>query len=442
MTYKITTRQTKAGTAFDLYVRWKGQRYRPLLGHNLTKQQAEEAAIAMIAKIQTQFALPHIREATHSLRDLLTLFWDSFAVKKRVDRVRPKGIIENHLLPAFGHRPVSSLTPTDGLDYVRNRQQAGASAGTIRREWQVLMRLLNLGVRYDWLDKNRLKAVELPDASRRTRVAESQELEGIRLLKDRVMPEVLKELWRVVVAELNTGLREAKLLSIDRSWIRQETDGWWLVLPPSATRLKGTPTRIPLNASALSALRNPLPSLTDGRVFRRWSDVRAFKKYWARVCTLAKIHDLHFHDLRHTFATRLQGLGVDYEVRQALLGHRMPGMTASYSHGGPAWDQKLRDAVTKLDSAFKLSYGLSYERPAVAVGDPNLLKNGEPAGTRTQGPRLKRSCPRNDYGDRMVRTAWSPKNPCSLRLANQICANSFKSRFSFVFRWVRVPLSS
>ncbi len=391
MAYTITKRHTKKGLAFDLYFRLRGVRYRPLLGYNLTKQQAEEAAIAMTAKIQTQSALPRSRESTHTLRDLLTLFWDSFAVKKRVDHVRPKGILENHLLPAFGDRTVSSLTPTDGLDYVRKRQQAGASAGTIRREWQVLMRLLNLGVRYDWLDKNRLKAVELPDAQRRTRVAEVQELERIRQLKDRVMLEVLKELWRVVVAELNIGLREAKLLSIDRSWIRQEVDGWWLVLPPSATRLKGTPTRIPLNASALWALRDPLPSLTDGRVFRRWSDVRAFKKYWARVCTLAKIQDLHFHDLRHTFATRLQGLGVDYEVRQALLGHRMPGMTATYSHGGPAWDQKLRDAVTKLDSAFKLSYGLSYKRPAVAVADPNLLNCGEPAGTRTQGPRLKRA---------------------------------------------------
>jgi hypothetical protein len=82
---------------------------------------------------------------------------------------------------------------------------------------------------------------------------------------------------------------------------------------------------------------------------------------------------------------------VDYEVRQALLGHRMPGMTARYSHGGPAWDHKLREAVTILPNAFKMSYGLSYERPAVAVGDSNLLKNGEPAGTRTQDPRLKRA---------------------------------------------------
>jgi integrase len=391
MAYKITTRQTKAGTAFDLYVRWKGQRYRPLLGFNLTKDQAQEAAIAMIAKIQARPSTPEGRQDRRTLRDLVPLFWDSFTIKNRVDRARPKGILENHLLPALGDRPLAALTARDGLDYVLTRQAAGVVAGTIRREWQVLMRLVNLGVRYDWLDKNRFKAVELPDSQRRTRVAEAQELARIRLLKDRVTPEVLKELWRVIVAELNTGLREAKLLSIERAWIREETDGWWLVLPPSATKLKGTPSRIPLNASALWALRDPLPSLADGRVFRRWNDVRAFKKYWARACGLAKIQDLHFHDLRHTFATRLQGVGVDYEVRQALLGHRMPGMTATYSHGGPAWDQKLRDAVTKLDSAFKLSYGLSYERQAVVVGDPNLLKSGEPAGTRTQGPRLKRA---------------------------------------------------
>lgn len=184
---------------------------------------------------------------------------------------------------------------------------------------------------------------------------------------------------------------EAVLGQRQRSWIREEADGWWLVLPPSHSRLKGTPARLPLNPSALWAFHDPLPSIADGRVFRRWDDVRAFKKYWSRVCELAKIQDLHFHDLRHSFATRLQGLGVDYEVRQALLGHRMPGITATYSHGGPAWDRKLREAVMKLDSAFKMAYGLAYEKKAVAGGTPNLLKNGEPPGTRTQGPRLKRA---------------------------------------------------
>jgi integrase len=390
MSYKITKRSTLKGPAFDLYFRWKGKRYRPLLGYNLSKEQAEQAAIAMIAKIQAQSAEEEVSDSKATLRDIVPLFWNSFDLKSRMDRVRPKGILENHLLPALGDRPLVSLTAKDGLDYVLRRQKVKASAGTIRREWQVLARLLNLAVRYDWLDKNRLKAVELPDASRRTRVATVVELEGIRVLRNHVTPAVLRELWRVIVAELNTGLRESKLLAVERSWIREESDGWWLILPPSQSRLKGTPPRLPLNASTLWAFKDPLPSITDGRVFRRWNNVRAFKKYWARVCELAKIQDLHFHDLRHTFTTRLQGLGIDYETRQALLGHRMPGMTASYSHGGPEWDEKLRNAVTRLDQAFRLSYGLSYERKAVGVARTEVSDfSGEPPGTRTQGPRLK-----------------------------------------------------
>jgi hypothetical protein len=132
--------------------------------------------------------------------------------------------------------------------------------------------------------------------------------------------------------------------------------------------------------------------VVDGRVFRRWNNARAFKKYWDAVCKRAKVQDLHFHDLRHTFTTWLQGLGVDYEVRQALLGHRMPGMTATYSHGGPQWNQKLREAVTRLAKAYPSSYETSYGRKAQAAGTAEVIeKIGEPPGTRTQGPRLKRA---------------------------------------------------
>ena len=70
----------------------------------------------------------------------------------------------------------------------------------------------------------------------------------------------------------------------------------------------------------------------------------------------------------------------------------MPGITATYSHDGPAWDQKLREAVTKLDSAYKMAYGLAYEKKAVAAATPQVADfSGEPPGTRTQGPRLKRA---------------------------------------------------
>ena len=79
--------------------------------------------------------------------------------------------------------------------------------------------------------------------------------------------------------------------------------------------------------------------------------------------------DLHFHDLRQTFTTWLQNLGVTLEVRATLLRHRLrrtghdqlggESMTAAYSHGGYGWNQQLREAVTRLHHAL-LSYGLSY----------------------------------------------------------------------------------
>ena len=75
-----------------------------LLGYNLPKEQVEQAAIAMIVKIQAGPSRPKSDAARGAARPD-TLFWDSFDVKKRIDRVRPKGILENHLLPAFGIRP-------------------------------------------------------------------------------------------------------------------------------------------------------------------------------------------------------------------------------------------------------------------------------------------------------------------------------------------------
>ena len=405
MAYTITKRRTTKGIAFDLYFRWKGQRYRPLLGYDLSPDQAQQCAIELIHKIQTQEV--EKPRSLLTLHDILPLYWQVFEVKKRIDRTRPKGILENHILSChacvrnelscshrFGHQPLASLRPEDGLRYVKARLDEGATAGTVRREWQVLNRILNVAVRYEKLDRNPLKHVELPDAEKRTRIAESEELSLISKMRenDPTKLECRQELWRIIQVAVSVGLREGKILEIERSWVKKREDGYWLCLPPAASRIKGTPQEVPLNRTAMLALGAEIPSLADGRVFRRWTHQRAFKEYWSETCRRVGIHDLHFHDLRHTFATRLQRIGVDYEVRQALLGHRMPGMTANYSHGGPEWDRKLRSAVEGLEKAYPLSYGLSYETKAAVGQTAEVIDlNGESAGIRTQDPRLKRS---------------------------------------------------
>ena len=62
----------------------------------------------------------------------------------------------------------------------------------------------------------------------------------------------------------------------------------------------------------------------------------------------------------------------------------MKGTTARYSHGNlygeMGWDAKLREAVTRLETAV-VSYGLSYEKQKrdsrMSVGRGNVLKNNE-----------------------------------------------------------------
>jgi integrase len=348
--FTIKERRTvRNGMAFDLYYRWKGIRYRPLLGYNLTPEEAQRAGFSMIQKIQAGKLDTRWEKEVTTFKDLLPLYWESFELKSRVDKVRPRGIIEQYLLPHFGAIPLLEIRPEHGHYYLLARRRAGAAVGTIRREWQVLMRILNLAVAYEKLDKNRLQAVEVPEGDKRDRVADPEEIQAIANVAS-------SDLWRIMLVGLHTGLRESKILAIDRAWIKLKDDGYWLCLPKAATTLKGNPPMIPLNTIALAALDHDVPSLSTGQVFRRWQNPRSFKRQWAKACRDAQVSDLHFHDLRHTFATRLQRLGADYEVRQALLGHKMPGMTARYSHGGPEWEAKIREAVMKLSD--EMSDGL------------------------------------------------------------------------------------
>ena len=67
----------------------------------------------------------------------------------------------------------------------------------------------------------------------------------------------------------------------------------------------------------------------------------------------ARIEDFHFHDLRHTFATRLIQAGVELYKVQRLLGHKSPMMTQRYAHHYP---ESLRDGVEILDQLKPVSH--------------------------------------------------------------------------------------
>lgn len=66
-----------------------------------------------------------------------------------------------------------------------------------------------------------------------------------------------------------------------------------------------------------------------------------------RVLKGTGIKGFCFHDLRHTFATRLVQMGIDIYKVQKLLGHRDIKTTQRYAHHYP---ESLRDSGESLDS--------------------------------------------------------------------------------------------
>jgi integrase len=70
----------------------------------------------------------------------------------------------------------------------------------------------------------------------------------------------------------------------------------------------------------------------------------------------AKMTNFHFHDLRHTCATRMVQAGVDLYKVQLLLGHESPIMTQRYAHHYP---ESLRDGAEVLDVGRAVSTNLA-----------------------------------------------------------------------------------
>jgi len=135
----------------------------------------------------------------------------------------------------------------------------------------------------------------------------------------------------------------------------------------------------------------------------KYSDVEKFSrphawdmgKRFRRICTLAKVHDLRIHDLRHFATTMLFIEGVADAIIRKMTGHRSEELER-YKHLSPAFKQQTveliagqlsRHVSTFLSPFPKNTNGRPEERPQV----PHLRGvNGGADGTRTRDLRRDR----------------------------------------------------
>ena len=169
-----------------------------------------------------------------------------------------------------------------------------------------------------------------------------------------------------MIFAINTGLRQDEIIKL--SWDRVDLFRKTLTILEQKNRGKDT---LPLNEQVIEILkaRYKVRSIKSNLVFFNKMgealDPDNLRRSFYFFVEKAKVNKCRWHDLRHTFATRLVQAGVDLYKVQKLLRHKSPIMTQRYAHH---YSESLRDGVEALD---KISTNLAQSNekgvPANAV---------------------------------------------------------------------------
>jgi integrase len=297
-----------------------------------------------------------------------------------------------HISPHVGGLAIDDLTTAHVETLATGMLAAGLSSKTIRNVLSFLHSIVEHAIDRGWARENSVRRAARPGRRRRgdanvdLQFLTLDELEAVlRAIPDEVVvrapaptrrgrrgpappppPDVLGPVLRVVVlAAAMTGLRQSELLGLrwrDVDWAAQRI------------RVRNTFVRGEHSTDGKSDLstRRSVP-MTDRLAGQldRWSQRTEYRadgelvfahsqtgspldrskvtKRFKAACRAAGVREIKFHDLRHTFATRLAASGQPLRTIQEFLGHADSKTTQIYAHYAPSEHevQMVNDAFTE-----------------------------------------------------------------------------------------------
>lgn len=219
------------------------------------------------------------------------------------------------------------------LDYlVANKK----SAATINKIWNAIKKYSRWRGKEETIED--IAVVQPPSYYTEAPKSLSQ-VERNRLIRE-VDRSGNKRDFAIVQMLLNTGLRVSELVSLDRADVEiKERKGSVKVIG------KGNKERIvPLNKESRRALQKYLDERTDSHPALFLSN-RGQRISVRSVQYLLEKHDVHSHQLRHTFITGLVRNNEDIAVIQSMSGHSSTKMIVRYAQ--PTEEDKM-EAVEEL----------------------------------------------------------------------------------------------
>lgn len=279
-----------------------------------------------------------------TFKEMKDRFMKEHAPKVSVSMQTSYRVSLKHFSSFFGDLGLTAITPKKIAEYKVLRYVEGAKPATINKELAMLSKAFSLAVReWEWVKENPVsKVTKERENNKRDRWLTYDEEK--RLLEN--SPQWLRD---IIIFALHTGLRKDELLSLQ--WSRVDLFRKTIIIQETKN---GKPRTIPLNRIALDILmeKAKVKNLKSDLVFLSDAITKICYQNLTRAFNIAieraRIQDFHFHDLRHTFATRLAQRGVDIYKISKLLGHVSITMTQRYAHHCP---ESLREGIAVLENS-------------------------------------------------------------------------------------------
>jgi integrase len=251
---------------------------------------------------------------------------------------REKGILEDHLIPAFTGA-VASIRRVDIQRYITMRS-VEVSAYSVQKELNCLKHLLRMAMEWEIIPVNPAQGVKSPRVpAGRIRYLQPGELKA-------VVEACPKWLRPIVMLAACTGMRRSEMLGL--RWLDIDFKNSRVLLPQTKN---GEGRIVYLNQLAAAALDSVVTSgkvLPTARPFGEFTAAHVSVTF-SRVLKRVGIDDFRFHYLRHTAASWLRMQGADIHTVALLLGHKDLRMATRYQHPSPSF---LSEAVNRLDEVF------------------------------------------------------------------------------------------
>jgi integrase len=320
-----------------------GQQYR-----RSTETEDKKLAQRIFDKLRGEIAegnwFEKLPGESYKFKDLMDKYMKEHSAlyKAKTSHIRDKSIIA-HLNLKFGEMFLTEITTAMISEYKTQRKIDGASARTINYELTLMSHAYNLAIKeWEWVKDNpvkRVKKEKLNNTIERWLTQDEEE----RLMK--ASPAWIRE---IIVFAIHTGLRLTELL--DLKWYQIDLDRGTLTIYEQKN--KGVDT-LPLSETVRILLKEKsrMSPTQDDYVFpgklNERRDTRSLQKSFNTSLKRVGIKNFRFHDLRHTFATRLvqRGVGI-YEV-QKLGRWKNTSMVMRYAHHYP---ESLRSSIEVMDN--------------------------------------------------------------------------------------------